>query len=181
MESGEKFSLYVASLLAFEVHADASFLVNAPACSLMQHGKLLLIVLVCFCNAAQAGDARGIGGWYLSGTKSEEDLGIGPKLAKCLATLEGGSVAGRRQCLGAENQRQDKRMNTAYQKALTRLGPARQELLRQSQRAWLKLVGSQCELEAGPPTGGTDWTDELVICDLHWRAYRAMFLESLDE
>ncbi|MBT9507583.1 MAG: DUF1311 domain-containing protein [Rhodoferax sp.] len=98
-----------------------------------------------------------------------------------MATLEGGSVAGRRQCLGAENQRQDKRMNIAYKKALTRLGPERQELLRQSQRAWLKFVSSQCELVAGPPTGGTDWTDELVVCDLHWRAYRAMFLESLDE
>lgn len=147
----------------------------------MQHRNLLLIALVCICNGALAVDDRGVGGWYLPGTKSEADLGIGPNLTTCLATLEGGSVAGRRQCLGAENQRQDKRMNIAYKKALTRLGPERQELLRQSQRAWLKFVSSQCELVVGPSTGGTDWTDELAICDLHWRAYRAMFLESLDE
>lgn len=147
----------------------------------MQHRNLFLFTLLCLCNVTLAAEDRGVGGWYLPGGKSEAELGIGPNLETCLATLEGGSVAGRRQCLGAENQRQDMRMNIAYKKALTRLGPERQELLRQGQRAWLKFVSSQCELEAGPPTGGTDWTDELAICDLHWRAYRALFLESIDE
>ena len=73
----------------------------------------------------------------MSGPKSEVELGITPNLAKCLATLKGRSVAGRRMCLGIENQRQDKRMNAAYKKALTRLSLERQESLQQGQRAWI--------------------------------------------
>lgn len=45
--------------------------------------------------------------------------------------------------------------------------------------ARLKLIERQFEMEAGPPTGGTDWPDDLAICDLHWRAYRAKFLSRL--
>jgi len=98
-----------------------------------------------------------------------------------MATLEGGTTAGRRECLGQENRRQDARLNRAYASAMKKLNPLRQDLLKRSQRAWLQLLPAQCELEAGPPTGGTDWNDELAICDLHGRAYRATLLESLDE
>jgi uncharacterized protein YecT (DUF1311 family) len=63
---------------------------------------------------------------------------------------------------------------------MKRLSSNRQSILKESQRAWIKLVSSECELEAGPPTGGSDWSEELAICDLHWRAYRAQFFESLE-
>jgi uncharacterized protein YecT (DUF1311 family) len=142
---------------------------------------LLLTASIFLSNSPLSANHKGTEGWYIHGAKSEAELGITPNLAKCLATLEGGSTAGGRMCLGAENQRQDKRMNAAYKKALVRLSSERQEALRQSQRAWIKFVASQCVLEAGPPTGGTDWSRNLAICDLHWRAYRAMFLETLDE
>lgn len=143
--------------------------------------KLIGVALLLVSSASFALDDLGVGGWYLPNGMDQTKLGITPMLAKCLGTLEGGSAAGRRECLGAENKRQDARMNAAYKKALERLSPPRQTLLRDSQRSWLRFVGNQCELEAGPPTGGTDWTDELAICDLHWRAYRSKFLESLDE
>lgn len=138
---------------------------------------LLLVV----CAAGQAAEPFGVGGWYLPSGISLEKLGIAGVLSTCLGTLEGQSVAGRRECLGEENRKQDARLNRAYAAAMKRLSPARQDVLRRSQRAWLQLVSTQCELEAGPRTGGTDWTDELAICDLEWRAYRAMLLESVNE
>jgi uncharacterized protein YecT (DUF1311 family) len=147
----------------------------------MRCQNVLLVTMLCLGGVAVANDTAEVAGWYLPTLKSQVELGVTPALAKCLATLDGGSTAGGRACLEAENRLQDKRMNQSYKKALQKLNPARQVVLRESQRAWLKFVGSQCELEVGPPTGGTDWVDELAICDLHWRAYRAKLLESLDE
>lgn len=142
---------------------------------------VFFLAAIFLCGTARAEGQFGVGGWYLPQALTEERLGITPELSKCLATLEGGTTAGRRYCLGDENRRQDARLNRAYREGMKKLRSARQELLRRSQRAWIQFAASQCELEAGPPTGGTDWGDELAICDIHWRAYRAMFLESLEE
>ena len=147
----------------------------------MKWSKLIGVVLLLLSSTSFAFGDFVVGGWYLPNGADQATLGITPNLTKCLATLEGSSVAGRRECLGAENNRQNVRMNAAYKNALARLNLPRQPILRESQRAWLKFVGTQCELEAGPPTGGTDWADELAICDLHWRAYRSKYLESLGE
>lgn len=145
----------------------------------MSRVRVLLLAAILLPGATRAGAETGVAGWYLS--REFARLGITPELSKCLATLDGGTVAGRRHCLGEENRRQDARLNRAYREAMKKLSSARQELLRRGQRAWIQFAASQCELEAGPPTGGTDWSDETAICDLRWRAHRAMFLESLGE
>lgn len=138
-------------------------------------------LLLSICVNAYAAEPFDVGGWFLPRGISLEKLGINSTLSDCLGTLEGRSVTGRRDCLGRENQMQDIRLNRAYFAAMQKLNPKRQDILRRSQRAWLLLLPTQCELEAGPPTGGSDWVEELAICDLEWRAYRSLMLESVVE
>lgn len=172
-------SLFCRVQIGLQVLRSQSLNIKRAAPPLYQN--ILIATMLCFGGVAVANETAEVAGWYLPTLKSREELGITPALARCMATLDGRSTAGGRACLGAENKRQDERMNQAYKKALQKLSPARQIILRESQRGWLKFVASQCELEEGPSTGGTDWVDGLAICDLHWRAYRAKLLESLEE
>jgi uncharacterized protein YecT (DUF1311 family) len=110
-----------------------------------------------------------------------EELGISPKFDKCVASFVGSSVAGTRDCVGKERQRQDLRLNKAYSAAMTKLSASRKEILKNSQRAWLKFFPPQCEVEIGAPTGGTDWTADHDMCLLKAVAERANFLEGIDD
>jgi uncharacterized protein YecT (DUF1311 family) len=116
--------------------------------------------------------------WHLPAS-SDEQLGIRPAFFACLASELGQSVAGRKECLGTENQFQDSRLNRAYKAALTRLSPAQAKLLKNSQLGWLKMLPAHCQLEAGYPEGGTDAVEADALCHMHWRAYRAKYIESL--
>jgi uncharacterized protein YecT (DUF1311 family) len=110
-----------------------------------------------------------------------EQLGISAKFDKCVGSSAGSSVAGRRDCVGQERQRQDLRLNKAYSAAMSKLSPGRKEILRNGQRAWLKFFPPQCEIEIGAPTGGTDWTADHDMCLLKAVAARAKFLEGIDD
>ena len=110
-----------------------------------------------------------------------KELGISPKFDRCVASLVGSSVAGRRDCVGQERQRQDLRLNKAYSEAMSKLSQDRKAILRNGQRAWLKFFPPQCEIEIGAATGGTDWTADHDMCLLKAVAARAKFLEGVDD
>jgi uncharacterized protein YecT (DUF1311 family) len=47
-------------------------------------------------------------------------------------------------CLGAEAQRQDKRLNDAYKKLMNELKPERKKQLQEAQRLWVKYTELNC-------------------------------------
>lgn len=141
--------------------------------------RLFVLFLLLACGVASGSADPAVEGWFLSlDNLTYTKAGIAPAFAKCMNSEENRSVAGRRYCLGEENARQDKRLNTAYQATLKRLSPARAALLRESQRGWLRMLPNHCQLEAGD-TGGTDQVEADALCHLYWRAYRATYLEAL--
>jgi uncharacterized protein YecT (DUF1311 family) len=79
-------------------------------------------------------------------------------------------------CINQEYDRQDTRLNAAYQAAMTRLSPKSQEALRAEQRAWIKRRDSGCEENL---SGGTIDMIERAECHLSMTAVRAVELERM--
>lgn len=50
-----------------------------------------------------------------------------------------------RECLGAEYRRQDARLNGAYARAMSGVGPVAQAKLRAAQRAWIAFRDADCQ------------------------------------
>ena len=58
----------------------------------------------------------------------------------------------------------DQRMNRQYESVIASLPPAKQNVLRQRQRAWLKHRDPLCRAEAKPSEGGSIWQLEYFSC-----------------
>ena len=57
--------------------------------------------------------------------------------SKCIEQ-SGGTDAGMLDCMGAEAERQDKKLNDVYKKLMNQLTPARKKQLQETQRIWIK-------------------------------------------
>lgn len=79
-------------------------------------------------------------------------------------------------CINQEYGRQDKRLNAAYQAAMTRLPARSQEALRAEQRAWIKRRDRGCEENL---SGGTIDMIERAQCHLSMTTVRAVELERM--
>src|SRR6478609_163055 len=66
----------------------------------------------------------------------EKDL-LSAEYSKCIEQ-SGGTDPGMLDCMGAEAQRQDKRLNDAYKKLMNELKPERRKELQEAQRLWIK-------------------------------------------
>lgn len=77
-------------------------------------------------------------------------------------------------CINAELARQDKRLNTAYARAMARLSPKAKTQLRTVQRAWIKTRDAECSANL---TGGTIDFIERPSCHLNLTIERAVELE----
>jgi len=66
----------------------------------------------------------------------DKDL-LTAEYAKCIEQ-SGGTDPGMLDCMGAEAQRQDKRLNDAYKKLMNELKPERRKELQEAQRLWIK-------------------------------------------
>jgi len=74
---------------------------------------------------------------------------------RCMATGDAARAVttGILDCNRAEIDRQDVRLNAAYRKAMSRLGPARKARLRALEKAWIKHRERNCDKQAEPQAG----------------------------
>jgi uncharacterized protein YecT (DUF1311 family) len=106
-----------------------------------------------------------------------DDIGLTPALDACLDKA-GGVTTDIVNCIGAETEIQDKRLNAAYQKALAALTSARKKELQTVQRLWLQFRDANCSF-AFDPDGGTMAHVESSGCVMTMTATRAQELEAL--
>jgi uncharacterized protein YecT (DUF1311 family) len=105
----------------------------------------------------------------------QQDLSA--EYAKCIEQ-SGGTDPGMLDCMGAEEKRQDKRLNDAYKKLMGELNPERKKELQEAQRLWLKYVEANCNLYLDPD-GGTAAKLAATECPVLAKAARAKELENL--
>ncbi|HEX5931004.1 MAG TPA: lysozyme inhibitor LprI family protein [Methyloceanibacter sp.] len=105
----------------------------------------------------------------------QQDLSA--EYAKCIEQ-SGGTDPGMLDCMGAEEKRQDKRLNDAYKKLMGELNPERKKELQEAQRLWLKYVEANCNFDLDPD-GGTAARLAATECPVLAKAARAKELENL--
>ncbi len=101
---------------------------------------------------------------------------LSPEFAKCIEQ-SGGTDPGMLDCIGAEEKRQDKRLNDAYKKLMSELSPGRKQGLQDAQRLWLKYAEANCNFYLDPD-GGTVATLAAAECPVLAKAARAKELEN---
>lgn len=90
----------------------------------------------------------------------------------------GGVTAAMLDCMAAEMQVQDARLNASYQQLLKTSAPTRQEQLKKVQRAWVSFRDLNCDFYA-EPDGGSMVTLSVNGCLLEMTAVRADELSGL--
>ena len=80
------------------------------------------------------------------------------------------------ECYGAEIALQDRRLNLAYRKLLTKLDPDRRKVLVEVQRQWLRYTDANCDFYYDPH-GGTAARMAANECSVRARGARATELE----
>ena len=78
----------------------------------------------------------------------EKDL-LSADYSKCIEQ-SGGTNAGMLDCMGAEAERQDKKLNDVYKKLMNQLTPARKKQLQEAQRIWIKYIEANCDFYLDP-------------------------------
>jgi uncharacterized protein YecT (DUF1311 family) len=81
-------------------------------------------------------------------------------------------------CMGAEAERHDKRLNDAYKKLMNELKPDRRKELQEAQRLWIKYTEANCNFYLDPE-GGTAAKLAASECQVRAKAARAKELENL--
>jgi len=87
-----------------------------------------------------------------------------------------GVTAAMMDCIGAEIERQDARLNQAYRMVMSRLTSAQQTALRSSERTWIKARDARCKA-SGDGGGSLDGV-LYANCILDATARRVRFLET---
>jgi uncharacterized protein YecT (DUF1311 family) len=81
-------------------------------------------------------------------------------------------------CMSAEWERQDKRLNVAYKKLLSLSSPGQKKKLQEVQRLWVKYTEANCGFYYDPE-GGTSARQSANQCAIDSRVNRAKELEEL--
>jgi len=81
------------------------------------------------------------------------------------------------ECLSAELERQDARLNQAYTMVMKRLSPKRKTALRTSQRKWIRDRDAKCKRAYDAVGGGTASGLEFQGCMTSETIRRTIFLE----
>ncbi len=100
--------------------------------------------------------------------------GLRPSYTTCL-NATGGVTSDMQDCIAAEFEYQDARLNKVYRALRERLDQQGKRKLLGEQRKWLALRDKSCEADAG---GGTGQMLEASDCALGMTAKRAAELES---
>ncbi len=101
-----------------------------------------------------------------------------PAYNKCMASPDGQSTLGMMQCMQAETERQDVKLNAAYRKAMTGLTPEETEHLKAAQRAWIAFRDADCASLWDPDHWGTISKVTASQCTLDRTIARTIDLEN---
>jgi len=88
----------------------------------------------------------------------------------------GGVTVNMLNCIGAETQRQDKKLNTMYQNVMKSLSGENKERLKKAQQAWIKYRDANCDFYHDPD-GGTMASILGANCVMDMTTQRAKELE----
>lgn len=110
---------------------------------------------------------------------SAQDAGLGKQYAACM-DKSGGRTMDMIECITAETQRQDARLNSAYKTVMAELASGRKKQLLEAQRAWIKFRDTNCSFY-DDPDGGTLARVNANGCMLTATAERARELESFKQ
>ena len=108
----------------------------------------------------------------------ERDL-LSAEYWKCIEQ-SGGTDPGMLACMGAEEERQDKKLNDAYKKLMKELKPERKRQLQEAQRIWIKYIEANCDFYLDPE-GGTAARLAASECPVLAKAARAKELENFTQ
>jgi uncharacterized protein YecT (DUF1311 family) len=97
---------------------------------------------------------------------------LSPAFEACMKAAAGVTVE-MHDCIGAEYERQDVRLNQTYKTVLARLSDTQKMSLRERERAWLKHTKALCDHAGDDNEGGTLQAIEIADCTLTETAKRA--------
>lgn len=100
---------------------------------------------------------------------------LSPQHAACMRH-SGDTTMGMIDCIAAETQRQDRRLNQAYKAAMALQSPERKKQLRAAQRAWIQFRDANCAFYFDPG-GGSLARVSANDCVMTSTAQRAQELE----
>jgi uncharacterized protein YecT (DUF1311 family) len=101
---------------------------------------------------------------------------LSAEYSKCIEQ-SGATDPGMFDCIVAEAERQDKRLNDAYKKLMNELKPERRKELQEAQRLWLEYTEANCNFYLDPD-GGTAAKLAASECPVLAKASRAKELEN---
>lgn len=104
------------------------------------------------------------------------DDGLSQAFSTCMDQSDG-STPSMIECMGAETERQDVRLNKAYKDIMTSFSSERKKQLQEAQRLWLKYRKANCDFYYDPD-GGTIARVNANQCFMSATAVRAKELES---
>lgn len=107
---------------------------------------------------------------------SAQDSHLSKKFDACM-DKSGGVTMDMIDCIGAEFERQDVRLNKAYKSLMTNLTPERKKQLQEAQRAWIKFRDLNCNFYHDPD-GGSIARVNANSCMMRMTADRAKELEN---
>ena len=110
-------------------------------------------------------------------TSQAQDAGPGKRFNACMEK-SGDTTQGMVECIGAETQRQDARLNKAYKALMANLSAERKKQLQEAQRVWIKFRDANCGFYYDPD-GGSIARVNANDCVMTMTSNRAKELEDL--
>jgi uncharacterized protein YecT (DUF1311 family) len=112
-------------------------------------------------------------------SRAEVDKRYTPAFERCISSGDAakGVTAGIMDCNGAENMRQDAKLNQTYRRVMGRLNPAQKAALRALQRDWIVQRDAGCHDDSGAEDGGTAAAINYSSCILDQTIMRTIWLE----
>lgn len=108
-----------------------------------------------------------------------QDGNLTKQFAACM-DKSGGVTMDMIECIGAETQRQDTRLNKAYKALTASVTPERKKQLQDAQRAWIKFRDNNCGFYYDPD-GGSMARVSANDCMMTMTANRAKELENINQ
>ncbi len=108
-----------------------------------------------------------------------QDAGLSKQFNTCM-DKSGGVTQSMVECIGAETQRQDARLNKVYKALAANLSPERKKQLQEAQRAWIKFRDANCGFYYDPD-GGSMARVSANDCVMTMTSNRAKELENLTQ
>jgi len=114
----------------------------------------------------------------LAGAEPKVDRNYSKTYNGCMDAA-GGSTMPMRDCIGAEHDAWDKKLNLTYQALIAARNSPEKLKLRDDERAWLKRTQTKCDHAGDDEQGGSLQLVEIDQCNLDQTILRTLYLRGL--